>query len=337
MQCKFCGKECKNIKSIRTHEKLCKLNPNRIILKENSHKYCWVCDGCGEKCISKHSLEKHKKLCSLYKEYKFKNLTKRESFICPYCNKEILTTLRGLSNHKNLCHLNPDKSKSFRPCNLPKPPNKEGGWKCCYCLEIFKTRKELDLHKHSEHSTHIKHAWNKGLTKDTSDIVKQYVNTRHIHFIDGVIKSHQLGKPLNESHKLAISNSMKIAHKEGRAHNIGNCRWNNEHSYPEKWFIKVLRNEFGMLENIDYKTEFSFHKYSLDFAWPDKCICIEIDGEQHQRFREQSLRDIEKDNLLKQEGWVEIRKSWKEIYNNPKLFIEEVRTILFPPPLFILA
>lgn len=26
--CKYCGKECKNANSLRTHERLCKKNPN---------------------------------------------------------------------------------------------------------------------------------------------------------------------------------------------------------------------------------------------------------------------------------------------------------------------
>jgi very-short-patch-repair endonuclease len=125
-----------------------------------------------------------------------------------------------------------------------------------------------------------------------------------------------------------ISASMKKAHAEGRAWNIGKSRWNNEHSYPEKWLINVLKNEFGLEENKDYQTEFSFHRFSLDFAWPDRKICIEIDGEQHQRFQEQKQRDIEKDKLLKEEGWKELRKSWQDIFNNPKSFIEEVRNII---------
>lgn len=29
MNCKFCNKECKNNNSLRNHERLCKLNPNR--------------------------------------------------------------------------------------------------------------------------------------------------------------------------------------------------------------------------------------------------------------------------------------------------------------------
>ncbi len=38
--CKYCGKECKNDNSLRNHERMCKLNPNRNInyLRHDGHK-----------------------------------------------------------------------------------------------------------------------------------------------------------------------------------------------------------------------------------------------------------------------------------------------------------
>jgi len=69
---------------------------------------------------------------------------------------------------------------------------------------------------------------------------------------------------------------MTKAHKEGRAHNIGESRWNNEPSYPERWFMKVIENEF---EDKNYTREYPFHRFSLDFAWIEKKKCIEIDGD----------------------------------------------------------
>ena len=71
---------------------------------------------------------------------------------------------------------------------------------------------------------------------------------------------------------------MKIAHSEGRANNIGECRWNNKLSYYEQWFMNMMDNEFNQKIGIDYQREFSFHKYSLEFARPDKKICVKIDG-----------------------------------------------------------
>ena len=111
---------------------------------------------------------------------------------------------------------------------------------------------------------------------------------------------------------------MKLSHKNGLAHNIGKCRWNNEPSYPEKWFMEVIENEF---DNKNYIREYPFFKYSLDFAWPELKICIEIDGEQHQRFDDYKERDKQKDLLLKQNGWKELRINWKDCFFNPKYYI----------------
>ena len=145
------------------------------------------------------------------------------------------------------------------------------------------------------------------------------------------------GKHLSEETKKKISESMKRSQKEGKAHNIGQSRWNNKHSRPEKWLINVLKNEFNQIENIDYKTEMPFYRYALDFAWPEKRLCIEIDGKQHLYDEKQIERDKEKDRLLKEEGWKEIRLKWGYIVKNTqeaiKLignFINEIGDITIP-------
>lgn len=94
------------------------------------------------------------------------------------------------------------------------------------------------------------------------------------------------GHPLSEEAKKKISDIMKQRHKEGKAHNIGESRWNNEPSYPEKWFMEMLKNELDFELNIDYKKEVPFHKFSLDFLFADKKV-IEIDGQQHETNKEQ--------------------------------------------------
>ena len=134
---------------------------------------------------------------------------------------------------------------------------------------------------------------------------------------------------LNKITKEKISAGMKKAHAEGRAHNIGQSRWNNKPSYPEQWFMKVIETEFG---DKNYIREFPFYKYSLDFAWPNKKFCVEIDGEQHYRQTNdgilQQKRDFEKDVLLKANGWFEIRIAWSTICLNAKDFIAFVKNAL---------
>lgn len=250
-----------------------------------------------------------------------------DKFICQFCGKQFNRPC-NLSAHSKTCVKNPNRISLHK--------RKEGGWICSVCGLIFQTRAEHNTHKS------IYHKNNKGYFSKfhPKKVYKcSFCNKEWETTLEGCTKHEKYCKenpnrckapshPISEDVRKQISSSLKMAHSEGRAHNIGESRWNNEHSYPEKWFISVLENEFNMIENIDYKTEFPFYKYSLDFAWPDKKICIEIDGEQHQRFQDQIRRDLEKDSLLKNNGWIEIRKSWKDIFNNPKLFIEEVKSVL---------
>tara|TARA_R110002095_G_C4135182_1_gene227979 strand:+ start:79 stop:681 length:603 start_codon:yes stop_codon:yes gene_type:complete len=131
------------------------------------------------------------------------------------------------------------------------------------------------------------------------------------------IKS-KLQKPSNEI-KAKISEAMKVAHNEGRAWNIGMSRWNNEPSYPEIFFMKVIENEFI---DKEYKTEHPMSIYSFDFAWIDKMKAIEIDGSQHERFDEIKDRDNRKDMLATKNGWQVLRIKWKDMFNDPQKWIK---------------
>jgi very-short-patch-repair endonuclease len=122
--------------------------------------------------------------------------------------------------------------------------------------------------------------------------------------------------------KTKISNSMKKAHKEGKAWNIGKSRWNNKQSYPEKFFTKVINNEFF---DKDFIPEFPIGIYSLDFAWPHKKKSIEIDGEQHERFEEYIERDKRKNILVESEGWTILRIKWKDMHNDTKNWIAKAK------------
>lgn len=64
--CKFCGRECKNDNSLRNHERLCKLNPNRQIIKNhntinkdfNTTGFKWMNNGIISKMINPKDFEK---------------------------------------------------------------------------------------------------------------------------------------------------------------------------------------------------------------------------------------------------------------------------------------
>jgi very-short-patch-repair endonuclease len=154
--------------------------------------------------------------------------------------------------------------------------------------------------------------WNKGLSKETDDRVK-----RESQKVSESLKGKKRN-PLSKSHRIKIALSMKKAHASGIAWNIGKSRWNNKPSYPEVFFMRVISNEF---EDKNYQREYSFHRFSLDFAWIHKKKCIEIDGNQHDKFIEQKERDIQKEKLLNEDGWQCLRIKWKDIYKDTKHWI----------------
>ena len=90
----------------------------------------------------------------------------------------------------------------------------------------------------------------------------------------------------------------------------------------------MLHTELNLVEHVDYKTELPFGKYSLDFAWPEAKRCIEIDGEQHERFDDYKKRDAEKDRLLHDAGWQVLRIKWKDCFHNPQQYIEQVKKFI---------
>ena len=80
----------------------------------------------------------------------------------------------------------------------------------------------------------------------------------------------------------------------------------------------MIKNEF---QDQNYTREYYILGYSLDFAWVDKKLEIEIDGEQHER-AENQIRDKKRDQILKENGWKTLRIKWKEMFNNSNKYIK---------------
>ena len=214
--------------------------------------------------------------------------------------------------------------------SIRQKKKKEYIWICKTCNQIFKTRRELQAHykENPKHRQQIEKPHYKlcckfcGIERETTKegmtlhekCCKNNPNRQN---------SNWFGKHHSEKTKKLLSESMKKAHKEGRAGSFP-TRKNKEHSYPEKWLIKILKNELNMIENVDYETEKYFYGQFLDFAWPEKKICIEMDGEQHERWVERQIKDKEKEKNLEQDGWKLLRIKWKDIYNNTQYWIQQI-------------
>lgn len=167
--------------------------------------------------------------------------------------------------------------------------------------------------------------WNKGKTAKTDLRIKIASEKLSAQYKNGELKSWCDGKKLPEEMKRKISEGMKKAHLEGRAWNIGKSRWNNKPSYPEQFFMQVIKNEF---DDKNYKFEHSVGIYSIDFAWIEKKKAIEIDGSQHERFEDCKKRDRRKDKYLLENGWEVKRVSWNKMYRDTKKYIKECKDFI---------
>ena len=198
-------------------------------------------------------------------------------------------------------------------------------WKCQICNAVFASRSALYLHKRNEHN----------ISKGQNLQVELYcpfcnrkltTNTAFsVHTKSCRLNPNKVSRPnkfiWTEDMRKAQSEKMKIAHSEGRAFSWADLSKRKEPSYPEKWLIEVLKNEFNLIEGKDYQREVKFHTFSLDFLFPNKMV-IEVDGSQHKRSDYQKDCDKRKDSLLLEEGYKELRIDWADCYSNPKKYIK---------------
>ena len=110
--------------------------------------------------------------------------------------------------------------------------------------------------------------------------------------------------------KRKLSISRKKAFKEGRIKRTGWInRQKKNRSYAEQWLKEYIDNNCS---DLNYKEDYPIKNYLLDFAWPEKQICIEMDGEQHYIDKKRYRSDKKKDKLLFKLGWKVLRIRWKE-------------------------
>lgn len=217
-----------------------------------------------------------------------------EYFKCPKCNKEFYSK-RSFASHKGKCGK--------------------------VCLNQYSKAKLLGLEQPSlseESRKKISEANSGEKNPAKREDVKRKISLK---------LSGENNPACRDDVRAKISEGMKKAHAEGRAGTFPS-RKNCEHSYPEKWLIGVLNRELGLVEDKDYKTEYFFHKQFLDFAWPERKLCIEIDGQQHERFIERKINDAKKDENLKAENWKLLRLKWSNICNDTQECIQQILSFL---------
>lgn len=187
-----------------------------------------------------------------------------------------------------------------------------GNWSCPYCPAILDSRRLRTKHIREEHyhtDVPLKHAWNKGLTKETSDKVAQFANTLKQKTEAGLLLPP--GKRVNWTDELRQAQSERkkalyIEHPE--KHPNAMCAGNKKKmTYPEQITCDWL-NSYGIkaIHNFHYVSK-KFNRY-VDFYVPHLKLFIEVDGSY---WHKDKTRDINKDKDAKENGFYTLRLNTK--------------------------
>lgn len=210
---------------------------------------------------------------------------------------------------------------------------KEYHWVCEVCKTEFERRAHLYKHWEEYPEHHIK----KSSATHKGEYYCKYCGEFHdqlngLHMHEKSCKNNPdrvpgslFGHKMSDEFRKRRSENMKERHKNGTATTFSDLRKREEPSYPEQWLIKVIKNE-----NLDsnYIREQRFHTFSLDFYWPKKKKVIEIDGRFHKISEYQKDCDRRKDELLKQEGYDELRIDWEYCFNNTQEVIKQIKEFI---------
>lgn len=189
---------------------------------------------------------------------------------------------------------------------------KKEGWTCRFCNEIFNTRSKRDFHYKNIHPIERKKGVNqytKAKQENKNIVISE--NTRK------KLSNIWKGKKHKEESKLKISESQKKNYQN-------KSRWyiqgRTQMSYAESYFKGI----FDTFENIP-EHNYKVLRFWLDFAWPDKKIYFEVDGEQHYDPKS-IIRDNNRKIELEKLGWKCIGKIRWSKYQ--KLSFKEKKEII---------
>ena len=234
-------------------------------------------------------------------------------FCCKKCRHHYSALI---SNQTSIKNGTKKRSINFINFNRRSP---YGTWKCSQCNLIFKTRAELYKHKRCQHE--LTHAWNKGLTKLTSQIIADAS-----YKVSTVLKNgYKTGKIHNvfddPEKRQIICSKIKLAAKLNRK--MGGRRkgaGRSKHGWYKGIWCDSSWELAWVIYNLDHKIEFKpytgyfeyqfqneIHKYYPDFILNNGTI-VEIKGNETSDQWKAKLEQFPKDKCLQVIGKNEIGK-----------------------------
>lgn len=242
---------------------------------------------------------------------------------CSNCEKEIKNC--NIKRHSESCNTLKNKTKLY----LYEKVGAE--YKCPHCEKLFNKR-GISGHVWRVHSEkgkdyiskgNKKPSWNKGLTKETSEILKKKGERSKERFRLGLIIPNQLGKPHTQETKDKVSKS-RIKYLQENPEKVPYLlNHSSKESYPERIFKNAL------VENkIEcWVQEYQNGIYRYDFAFLDLKIDVEVDGSTHLTEKVKKI-DERRDNWSKEQGWTVVRFTAKEVKENVTRCVNILKEII---------
>lgn len=226
-----------------------------------------------------------------------------------FCSKKCRAQWIGKKAHKTAI-----ENGNFKT-NLPKRERSAyGTWKCSICGEVLQTKRSLKAHKIEVHRIVVPGprnkggvGWSKGLTKETDSRVEKMAKTLRSGYKSGkIIHYFRDGKNRDDvKQKISVSQIKHILeHPKANPYFLRRKGQN----FAEQFFADVFSKN-----GIQFEREYHIGRYFLDFAFPEKMIYIEIDGEKHYWDKKQIEHDKIRTKELNDMGWTLIcRIRWSE-------------------------
>jgi very-short-patch-repair endonuclease/DNA-directed RNA polymerase subunit RPC12/RpoP len=278
------------------------------------------CKNCGKEHNQEHNNDFCSKHCSLSYAGKLGAKKRSETFVPNYKYK---CSICGEKFNRKLAFEQHEKSHS----------KKTYIWECRVCGEKFESRRAKSKHVLEEHGSLRGHLTSNykiegicqfcGYSSTTLSGLKVHEGSCQSN--PNRIRRWNFGTHHTEEEKKIVSIGVTKDYEEGR--HVIKSGWIGKgvKSYPEQWFCTVIENCF---EDKDYKFNYQVGRYWLDFAWVEKHLYIEMDGEQHYRFKELIERDKKRDAWLKEQGWNVLRIPWTECLKDKEAWINKAKTFI---------
>ncbi len=243
---------------------------------------------------------------------------------CEACEREIKNC--NVKKHINVCK---GKKSIFKISSCITVGDK---YQCPFCDKIF-VKSGIGGHIWKSHNEFGKlhkrvfkpgeKSWNAGLSKETNKIVKQQGEALKEKYKSGKLKHYLSGKTRTEEEKERISKARLKYLNENPDKVPYLLNHSSKESYPEK----VFRN--ALVENkIEYWIqEYQNGIYRYDFAFIDLKIDVEIDGSTHLTEKVKKI-DERRDNWSKEQGWIVVRFTAKEIKENVTRCINILKEVI---------